>query len=177
MPPMQRWASIVNYVIDASSIINLRNVGALGTVCRLTRAEIWISPIVFGECEVSCAAEIMALHARGAIHLIDEALIPSETFLDLLAEHGLGAGETESIAVSKELGHSLCCDDKQARQLGASVLGKSRVVGSLRLLQFCVVEALLSCTDAFSQFSGMKAAGGFLPSLPESFFCAPDGSC
>jgi predicted nucleic acid-binding protein len=161
----------INYAIDASSVINLNNAGALETVCRLTRCRFWLSPIVLGECQPSCAAALLALKEVGAIGFIDDAKVPTDLFLSLLADHDLGEGETESIAVSKALDFHLCCEDRKARKLAEEVLGPEAVIGSVKLLRWCVEEGLLPCDGAFNCFGEMKKAGGFLPEMAQRYFC------
>jgi predicted nucleic acid-binding protein len=99
-------------------------------------------------------------------------MVPAPRVLELLAGHGLGEGETEAIAACEALGYMLCSDDKPARDLGVSLLGAPRVLGSIRLLRWCVEEKLVECTAAFSMFAVMKQSGGFLPKMEQSFFCA-----
>lgn len=167
----------VNCAIDASSVINLNNAGALPTICKLKRCRLWLSPIVVSECEPTCAATILQLQQTDAIGFVDDDKVPGELFLSLLSEHELGEGETESIAVSKTLGYQLCCDDKKARAVAEEILGPSSVVGSLRLLRWCVEEKLLACTRAYEIFIKIKATGGFVPQTPQEFFCEGVEGC
>jgi predicted nucleic acid-binding protein len=106
------------------------------------------------------------------IGFIDDAVVPTAIFLKLLADHELGEGETESIATCVALGYGLCCDDKKARFLGETVLGKKRITGSIRVLRWCVEEKLILCGEAFNFFGVMRSAGGFLPKMPQVFFCS-----
>jgi predicted nucleic acid-binding protein len=160
-----------NYAIDASSIINLNNAGALPLACKLIRCRFWLSPIVVGECEPSCAATIAAFEAAGMVSFVDETLVPSGLFLSLLDQNRLGEGETEAIAVSIALGYHFCCDDLRARTLGETLLGRERVVGTIRLLLWCVEDRLIGCEEAFQLCGAMREAGGFLPQMTQGFFC------
>jgi predicted nucleic acid-binding protein len=161
----------VDLAVDASSIINLYNARALATVSRLARCRLWLSPLVVGECEPTCAEEILRLKAANALRLIDSDSIPADLFLRLLHEHSLGEGETECIAVCLSGPFVLCCDDSRARAVAAARLGSERVIGSLRLLCWCVDEGILSSEAAFGFYRRMKAAGGFLPELTLEWFC------
>lgn len=167
----------MNVVIDASSIINLENAEVLDTVVQLQRCQLWLTPIVIGECQPTCAARLVALRENSEVQFVDEEQIPADLFLDLLAQHQLGDGETEAIATAKALEFGLCCDDLQARNLARELLGEARVIGSLRLLRWCVEESLFSCGTAFGYFGMMSEAGGFLPNTPNTFFCENLPNC
>ena len=167
----------VNYLIDASSVINLQNADAIDIVCRLRRCHFWLSPLVVGECEPTCAARLFKFQIDGALHFVDDSQIPTDLFLTLLAEHELGEGETESIAVCHALDYDFCSDDKQARLLGQKVLGSARVIGSMRLLRWCVEVGIVDCSEALRLFRAMHTAGGFLPQTNRSYFCAGQQTC
>jgi predicted nucleic acid-binding protein len=160
----------VNYAIDASSVINLNNVGALTLATKLANCKFWLSPIVVGECGPTCAADLLALRAAGAIAFVNDDAVPTQLFLSLLAEHQLGEGETETIAVCLALGYKLCCDDKRARTLAEGILGQNSVIGSLRILRCCVEQKLILCKEAFALFEAMRSAGGFLPKTAQTYF-------
>nr|WP_137117914.1 hypothetical protein [Azospirillum argentinense] len=164
-----------NYVIDACSVINLTNADALELVCQLPRRRFWISPAVLIETGPTCSHAVQSLLADGLMDVIDDSAISAELYADLLISGGLGDGETECIVACIGLGYDLCCDDKKARALGQKHLGQDRVVGTIRLLRWCVEENLIECNAAFRIFRTMKAAGGFLPKLQSSFFCNPIG--
>ena len=167
----------MNVILDASSVINLDNVSALDAACRLVRCRFWLTPLVVGECQPSSAAKLLELKTAGALGFVDDTAIPTELFLSLLAEYDLGEGETEALSVCHVLGYDLCCDDKRARRLANEILGDQRVIGSLRVLRWCVEEAFLDCTSAFQLFQGMRAAGGFLPRVSRPFFCEGSSGC
>ena len=167
----------LNYVIDACSLINLNNADSLDAACQLRGCDLWVSPIVIGECQPTCAATIMRLHNGGQLHVIDDNQIPSNIFLDLLFEYQLGDGETEAVAAARHCGFGLCCDDRQARNLGKKILGTDKVVGSLHILKLCVEEDLFNCSRASELLTSMQAAGGFLPSMSNSYFCGGVPGC
>ncbi|MBS0641765.1 MAG: hypothetical protein JSS43_18025 [Proteobacteria bacterium] len=167
----------MNVVIDACSIINLSNADALDVTRQLTRCRLWVCPGVLVECRAELVARLFALNAEGAIGFITNEEMPAARVLELLDQHGLGAGETESIAACEALGYGFCSDDGPARRLAGRLLGSPRVTGSLRLLQWCVEEELVQCEAAFSLFGVMLARGGFLPSMPQDFFCSRKPGC
>jgi predicted nucleic acid-binding protein len=167
----------VNVIIDACSLINLGNAGALDVTCRLARCRFWVCPGVIIECRAELAARLFALQAEGVIGFITDAEMPAARVLELLDQYGLGAGETESIAACEARNYALCSDDGPARRLAGQLLGPPRVTGSLRLLRWCVEEQLVQCEMAFSFFGAMLARGGFLPSMGQEFFCSGKPGC
>ena len=167
----------MNVIIDACSVINLSNADALDITCRLTRCRFWVCPGVIIECRAELTARLFALNAEGAIGFIADGDMPATRVLQLLDQHGLGAGETESIAACEALGYALCSDDGPARKLAGRLLGSPRVTGSLRLLRWCVEEQIVTCEAAFNLFGIMLARGGFLPSMRQEFFCAGMPNC
>jgi hypothetical protein len=44
----------------------------------------------------------------------------------------------------------------------------------LRLLRWCVESLVIDCGSAFTAFQIMRQKGGFLPEMPQSFFCGED---
>jgi len=167
----------VNVIIDACSIINLSNADALDVTCRLAHCRFWVCPGVIIECRAELAARLFALNAEGVIGFITDEEMPATRVLELLDQHGLGAGETESIAACEARNYALCSDDGPARRLAGQLLGPLRVTGSLRLLRWCVEEQLVRCEAAFGLLGIMLARGGFLPSVPQEFFCSGKPSC
>jgi predicted nucleic acid-binding protein len=167
----------MNIILDASSAINLHTAGVLDAASLLTRCDLWLTPIVVGECQPTLAAKILELKTGGTVQFVDDTAVPTEFFLNLLAEHNLGEGETEAISVCRALGYDLCCDDRKARRLATEILGRGRVVGSLRILRWCVEETFLDCSAAFELFNAMRKAGGFLPNIAQPFFCDEGARC
>ena len=159
-------------LIDACAAINLYNCGRLADVCELPDTEIEVSPIVLSECGVDCAGVILELEAAGRLRFVPDAEISPDRFLELVADHDIGDGELEAIAVCEVTGGSFCTDDGAARRLATNLLGAQKVMGSLRLLKLAVEASLLKCTDAFSGYLEMRQSGGFLPVLENDFFCS-----
>jgi predicted nucleic acid-binding protein len=161
----------LRFVLDSSSIINLFNAGALALLCQLPEHEFSVSPMVVGECHGECAATLVELRDEGCLTFIDDDVVDADQYLTLLEVHGLGAGETECMAVAAADDYSVCSDDRKAREAAADLIGGERVIGSLRLLQWCVRGLVIDCEQAFVAFLSMKEMGGFLPDMPQSFFC------
>lgn len=172
MPHARHLRRVVDIIIDASSIINLDNCGALPLVCRIQGRRIWISPIVIGECRLTCAASLLKLVQDGQFSLVDEARIPADTFLELLVRFDLGEGETECLTVCHIGDFAFCCDDARARRAGAELFGSHHVIGSLRLLRWAVKDGLLPPEEAFDAYTRMKRTGGFLPAITPEYFKA-----
>lgn len=157
--------------IDASSLINLSNAEALELTLGLPDREFLISPLVAGECHVECVAEIIRLTHFCPITLISDDQLDAELYLSLLADHELGAGETECITLCQSTDNMLfCCDDRKARQIAIASIGQDRVIGSLRLLKWAVEAGRTTSNGAYQTYMNMKAAGGFLPSLDQAWF-------
>jgi predicted nucleic acid-binding protein len=163
---------MMDLIIDASSIINLHNAKALDLVTGLDEHTFWVSPLVVGECEPTCAAELLQLQGQGLVGFVEPNEISSDTYLDLLNQHELGEGETECIALAMKRPYAFCCDDRKARQVATAILGSDKVIGSLRLLKWSVTANLLGAADAVGMYEAMKTAGGFLPEIPEGWFAS-----
>lgn len=161
----------MRFVLDSSSIINLFNAGVLALLCELDDHEFFVPPMVVGECHGECAVELVTLREQGCLTFIEDDVVDADQYLALLEMHRLGAGETECMAIAAADAYSICCDDRKAREAAAGFLGQERVVGSLRLLQWCVAELAIDCSAAFNAFETMRERGGFLPDLPQAFFC------
>jgi predicted nucleic acid-binding protein len=159
--------------IDASSWINLSNAAALDTVLQIPEHEFLFSPLVASECHAACVVKIIELSQTCAVVRITDQQVDANLFLDLIATHELGDGETECLAICIARPDAVfCCDDRKARQVAEALLGADRVIGSLRLLKWAVEAALISSGDAFVLYTAMKAAGGFLPHIAPDWFDA-----
>jgi hypothetical protein len=104
------------------------------------------------------------------IRFVDPDDISAEIFLGLLEAHDLGEGETECLTLSLRHPYVFCCNDIKARHIGEELLGEGRVVGSLRLLKWCVVQELANAEMAFNFYEAMRNAGGFLPDITVKWF-------
>jgi predicted nucleic acid-binding protein len=113
----------------------------------------------------------MDLREERRLNFVDDTDIDGELFLRLLARHRLGDGETECIALAMVEDFGICCDDRRARDIARSLIGSERVIGTIRLLRWCVEDALTKCDQAFSLFREMRLQGGFLPETEQAFFC------
>lgn len=108
--------------------------------------------------------------AQTNLHFLDDTEATSTVFLELLERFGLGDGETECLAFSVGADFGVCSDDRKARQICQSVIGKEKVMGSLGLLREAVHLGLVTADEAFQAYIKMKAAGGFLPDINLAFF-------
>lgn len=158
-------------LLDACSIINLVNAGVLATACSLRKVEWWVPPIVEAEVDGTCRDAVAEVRRTQRLFAVDDTGVDAELYLKLLDEHGLGAGETECMAVALVEGHSICCDDRRARRVAETLLGPDRVFGTVRLLRCCVQEELIACAQARALLLDMRQRGGFLPDTPQTFFC------
>ncbi len=158
----------MNTIIDASSLINLVNGTMLDTVLRLHSRRFWIGPFVLGECGRQ-TPEIEG-ELAGRLNVLDEESLSGTLFLDMLAEHGLGLGETECLAFALNGDHAVCTDDAKARAMCTAKLGAARVLGTARLLQECVERTLATPEEAVAAYELMRARGGFLPALTFTYF-------
>lgn len=133
-----------------------------------------VGPIVVGE---SGSQIESALRASDASTFIDGTELSADDYLSLLSDHRLGEGETEALAIARQYGALLCSDDQKARKVGKKLLGEDRVIGSLRLMRWCVEEDICKCAQAFEASVAMRAHGGFIPELPQEFFCEAVPGC
>lgn len=117
----------------------------------------------------------MELSERGLINLIEENTLPLENFLELMETSPLGDGEIECIALANLLNMGVCSDDRKARLLASAHRGEQNVIGSIRLLRWCVEAEIITCTNAFEIFQNMLESGGFLPQTSQDFFCLDVG--
>ena len=161
-------------MLDSSSVINLFNAGVLALLCQLEDHEFFVSPMVMGECHGECAVELVTLRDDGCLTFINDDVVDADQYLALLETHRLGAGETECMAVAVTDDFNVCCDDRKARDAAAELIGPNRVIGSLRLLKWCVESLVIDCAAAFQALQTMRNRGGFLPEMPQAFFCNGD---
>ena len=155
----------MQYVVDASTVINLVNVNALRLLRNLSGHRFWITHAVFAECRVSCGLDLVAEILTDGLSVVEDTSIDAPRFLELLDTHSLGEGETESIVACEGLSWRLCCDDKKARKLGQDLLGADQVTGSIGILRMMVIESLISRETGMSMYKEMKTQGGFLPNI------------
>jgi len=149
----------------------LSNASALEKVLRIPGHQFLFTPLVASECHAACVGEIIQLSQDCDVVQLNDEQIDGELFLELIANHRLGDGETECLAVCMSRpGSLLCCDDRRARQVAEQLLGGDRVIGSLRLLKWTVSVGLATRADALALYQTMKDRGGFLPDVPIGWF-------
>lgn len=161
----------MNVVMDACSVINLNNGGALETVCSIATIDVQIGPIAGGECSEGCASALAELHQAGLIQYLTDTPLDADAFLEFVEEHGLGDGEAECIMLADlDAETVICCDDMKGRKKAKSILGENRIIGSIGLLKWAVDDGLISVTQAHESYVLMKDAGGFLPDVDAHYF-------
>jgi predicted nucleic acid-binding protein len=171
---MGRWSKLSDEQVN--DILEWLRGIMLKIACQLTKRQFIVTPLVIEECQLTLAAELLELRIAGAVAALEDKEIPGDLFIQLLADLGLGEGETECLVVCLTNGDiDVCCDDGKARQTGKSLLGAGRVVGSMRVLRWCVEEELIDCEAAYASFVKMREGGGFLPEMNHDFFCAACG--
>ena len=74
------------------------------------------------------------------------------------------------MALSLRHPYVFCFNEIKARHIGEELLGEGRVVGSLRLLKWCVVQEPANAEMAFNFYEAMRNAGGFLPDITVKWF-------
>ncbi len=104
------------------------------------------------------------------ITLLDDADLDGGAFLELLAQHNLGQGETECLAYALEFGYVISTDDRKTRRIIKSTLGEQKLIGSIGLLKNCVESGILTANEAKHSYDAMVRSGGFLPDLSQDFF-------
>lgn len=155
-------------ILDACSVINCINSDSLEVVLAIPGLSLGVGPIVRGECGHDA---LEAMIASGRCRLLDDGALPAARFLALLAQYGLGDGETECL-VFGEAQQSLIVvtDDLAARRAVVNLLGDNRLTGSLGLLRRAVESGLIDGAEAMRSYERMKESGGFLPEISDKFF-------
>jgi predicted nucleic acid-binding protein len=157
-------------IFDASALINLINGGALDAVLAIPKHQFFIGPVVYSECVDGGTSGMLLALKNDKLTRLDDSQISGGVFLNLLARHKLGDGETECLAFSIASGYGICSDDRKARQVAEASVGKEKIVGSLGLLREAVEFRLLTPASAYQKYLEMKAEGGFLPEISTQFF-------
>jgi predicted nucleic acid-binding protein len=161
----------VKLIFDASSLLNLAHGSVLRLVVSQPESVAIVGPQVYGECR-SIKAELDELIADRAIQLAGDEDLPATVYFDVFERFGLGAGETECIALAKHDAtiDAVCCDDRLARRACSRELGRARLTGTLGRLAVAVKASTLTRDDAYAAYQRMLTAGAFLPSItPEQF--------
>jgi predicted nucleic acid-binding protein len=156
-------------LLDASTLINLVNGMVFELLIGAADCQFVVGPVVRTECG-SAREQIEAAVARGNLEILDGAAISVTAFLEALAVHELGRGETECLVAAEALGATVCCDDNAARTVMIAGLGRERVVGTIGLLRKAVSLGILEPKAAESAYGLMRSMGGFLPRLDDGAF-------
>jgi predicted nucleic acid-binding protein len=153
----------VNYVFDACALINLANGGVLPIVLSIPANFYFIGAIVRDE-SGALEPDIDDAVKAGALQILDASKIPAKVYLDLLAKHELGEGETECMTVATLADFIVVSDDHRARTVIREELGANRVTGSIGLLRRAIQHGLIDRKGAYDAYQLMRATGAFLPS-------------
>ena len=162
----------MNIVLDACSIINLVNGNCIDKVLQLDYA-FYIGDMLLEQEILSVEQKIILEMLIQNRHLqILSSNVSISNFIEFTKKHDLGLGESECLLLCKNLGYTICTDDKKARICSGNELGKEKVVGSLYLLKASVKATLINCGDAIDYYKLMRFKGGFLPkNLDQNYFC------
>jgi predicted nucleic acid-binding protein len=154
----------LNGIFDASALLNLAHGEVLRTILQIPSLIAHVGPQARHECG-SIAPSLDALIDARQLMVLDDGDLPAASFLRLLDQYGLGAGETECLAFAILGDYIVCCDDRRARMMIASELGQKRVIGSLGLLVQAMHWKVLTLEAAFGAYEQMRRRGGFLPEI------------
>ena len=155
--------------MDASTVINLVNGGALETVLASTTRTFLIGPIVLDEC-AGDRPRLEALVSEGVLQLVDEESIRATAYLQFLQKYRLGPGETECLTFAQGMDCAVCSDDSAARHAFTAEIGGDRLTGSIGLLREAVHSGLLTSVQASGHYEQMLTRGAFLPIIDHNFF-------
>lgn len=159
----------MSIILDASSLINIINGEMLPALVAALGEPFLVGPIVVGE----CAAQRRAVEGSiksGLLAPLDTSHLRASAFFALLAEHRLGAGETECLAFASSRPGVVSIDDRTARNKLAGILGRERITGTLGLLRRAVHSGALSHERGYVAYNQMLERGGFLPKLTAEAF-------
>lgn len=154
----------MNYLLDACTLLNLSHGHVLAEVVRLPGDSFSASSAVLREC-ASIRDEIIALIAAHHLVLLQGTEISATRYLALKGEHQLGDGETECLTYALASDFTVAIDDRRARAVATSLLGQTRVSGSIGLLRECVTRGVISRCPAYAAITKMRRRGGFLPNM------------
>lgn len=160
-------------ILDACSVINLLNGGLLQKTVTLASTKFHIGEILL-EQEILDNVQklkVNTLIANKDLHLLPSNILLSQ-FITLKNKYGLGDGETECIALCKNLNFTISTDDLKARKCAKDELGSQFVIGSLYLTRELVRSGKISCQEALTAYKEMIRHGGFLPKVDAAYLCA-----
>ncbi|OFW00187.1 MAG: hypothetical protein A3G20_04455 [Acidobacteria bacterium RIFCSPLOWO2_12_FULL_59_11] len=153
----------MNYIFDACALINLANGGVLPLVLAIPANFYFIGPMVREE-SGALEADIQEAIRAGMLQILDASTVSAKLYLDLLAKHGLGEGETECLTVAMTDDFVVISDDRRAREVIREALGDGKLTGSIGLLRKAIAHSLLDRPAAYKAYQLMRATGAFLPS-------------
>lgn len=152
-------------IIDACAVINLiagqtakECLGNIDPTVQITQA-------AEGECgqkkTVKTAAELLEAELLTRC----PTNIDADELAAFIAEHDLGAGESEAILACSKIERHLWSDDRRARRIGTEKLGQGHVTGTIGILKELVRLGDIEQTSAYDAYAAMRAAGAFLPDM------------
>lgn len=134
--------------IDATVLINLCHAGRLELLERLPRLRFRIPHEVDAEViEERQRASLVELYARAAVEPVRLASIAELSIFAQLTVT-LGRGESACIAIARERGWLVACDDRRAIREANVRLGSGRVMTTPGLLLLAIREGVLSIAEA-----------------------------
>jgi predicted nucleic acid-binding protein len=162
----------MDMILDACSLINLINGGLLQKIVALASTQFHVGEILL---EQEILDNVQKLKVNTLIANKDLSLLPSNIllsqFIALKNKYGLGDGETECIALCKNLNFAISTDDLKARKCAKTELGSQFVFGSLYLMRELVRAGTISCQEALTAYKEMITHGGFLPNVDATYLC------
>jgi predicted nucleic acid-binding protein len=152
----------VTVVIDSCTLINLFNTGLAtrlidGLPYRLLVPAAVVSEIV----EQRSILDSFLSSAR--VQMADDSLIGIAEFSELKLRFDLGDGETEAIAIARQLGSSAACDDKKAREAFVEIIGASRLMGSIGIIAKGVKLNIVTEAEGLQGILRAKTLGAYFP--------------
>jgi predicted nucleic acid-binding protein len=153
-------------VCDACVLINLQKADLLTVGADLPCAKFCMGSVVASELEDGTHT-FVDWESRCVLIQPD---VDAVTLASAIKDLRLGAGETESLLLAERDGYCVLSDDRRARNVAREKLGRNRVVGSMRWLAHLVAANRITPMNAWAKYQGMRAAGAFLPDVPDAEF-------
>ena len=160
----------MNIVIDACTLINIGKSGCVEYIKAIPSLRLLVGDVVYGEVSEQDATILEAV--EDVLDRIDSDAMPADQFTRLVGVENLGGGESECIAIGRELGVLIGTDDGKARKYVADKWGCENLVGSIGLIRKCVLNGIKSEAQAYRGYRRMVGAGAFLPRYREEEFFA-----
>lgn len=155
--------------IDSCCLVNVINSGFSHALIGAGNRSFQFQGLV--EDEIQRHEEtVHELQQAGLLISLSGRTIFASEVADIVNRHNLGLGEAECIAISAKNGCALASDDRRARTVAISLLGRERVTGSIGLIRDALQSGAVSKIEAESAYRAMIAGGAFLPAYSISLF-------